>query len=97
MLTATSLLTLAGATAITLALVRVAKALWPQGPQVWITLLSAQFTVFVGAVVAQEAWTVRSGLLLFVSGLVITASALGSQSGVQLLIGKTSPAGKTGP
>lgn len=87
MLTLTDFLTVAGAAAITTALVALLRAAWPRAPEPWSTWVLAEGTVFVGGL-WHGSLTVRGGLLLFVSGMVVATTALGSQTGVQKLIGK---------
>ena len=84
MLTLTNFLTVAGAAAITAALVSLLKAAWPRAPEPWSTWGLAEGTVFVGGFL-QGPLTGREVLLLFVSGMVVAATALGSRSGLQVM------------
>lgn len=85
MLTVTDFLTVAGATAITTALVTFLKKFWPAAPEPWITWRVAEATVFVGGLL-QGSLTWQSGLLLAISGMVVAAAALGSQVGIQKVL-----------
>lgn len=87
MLTVTDFLTVAGAAAITTALVTVLKALWPTAPEPWVTWGVAEATVFVGGLL-QGPLMWQSGLLLAISGMVVAAAALGSQAGIQKILTK---------
>ena len=79
MLTPRDFLTVAGAAAITKALVFLLKAIWKKDLDPWATWTLAEVTVFVGGLL-KGPLTPREGLLLFVSGMVVAAVALGSQS-----------------
>ena len=87
MLTLTNFLTVAGAAAITTALVALLKAIWKTAPEPWVTWTLAEGTVFIGGVL-QGPLTWKEVLLLAVSGMVVAATALGSQAGVQKLVTK---------
>ncbi len=87
MLTLTNFLTVAGAAAITTALGTLLRALWKTAPEPWSTWVLGEVIVFVGGVL-QGSITAREGLLLFVSGMVVAATALGSHTGVTKALGK---------
>jgi hypothetical protein len=87
MLTLTNFLTVAGAATITTALVAFVKSIWKTAPDPWVTWIFAEGTVFVGGVL-QGPLTWKEVLLLGVSGLVVAATALGSQTGIQKVLGK---------
>ncbi len=87
MLTLTNFLTVAGAVAITTALGSLVKMLWKAAPESWSTWMLGEVVVFVGGVL-QGPITAREGLLLFVSGMVVAATALGSHTGVTKALGK---------
>lgn len=87
MLTLTNFLTVAGAAAITTALVALLKALWKAAPEPWVTWVLAESTVFMGGVL-QGPLSGKEVLLLAVSGMVVAATALGSQAGMQKLVTK---------
>lgn len=81
MLTLTNFLTVAGATGITVAVVTLLKLLWPRGPEPWLTWGVAEGVVWVGGVLSAPL-TVSRAVLLLISGMVVAATALGSQAGV---------------
>lgn len=81
MLTLTNFLTVAGAAAITTALVALIKAMWKAAPEPWVTWALAEGTVFMGGVL-RGPLSGKEVLLLAVSGMVVAAVALGSQSAV---------------
>ncbi len=81
MLTLTNFLTVTGAAAITTALGVLIKALWKTAPEPWSTWALGEVVVFVGDVLKGPI-TIRDVLLLFVSGMVVAATALASQTGV---------------
>lgn len=85
MLTLTNFLTIGGATGITVAVVSMIHALWPHGPEPWVTWGVAEIVVFLGGLFS-EPLTVTHGVLFFVSGMVVAATALGSRSGIQQVI-----------
>ncbi|PSR21511.1 MAG: hypothetical protein C7B43_21255 [Sulfobacillus benefaciens] len=87
MLTVTDFLTFTGATSITVALVTFVKIWWPHAPDPWMTWGVAELVVFLGGL-WQTAWTlsVMQSVLLFISGIMVTTMALGSRTGVQLVI-----------
>ncbi len=87
MLTLTNFLTVAGAAAITTALGSLVKMLWKAAPEPWSPWVLGKVVVFVGGVL-QGPITAREGLLLFVSGMVVAATALGSHTGVNKALGK---------
>ncbi len=87
MLTLTNFLTVSGAAAITTALVALLKAMWKAAPEPWVTWALAEGTVFMGGVL-RGPLSGKEVLLLAVSGMVVAATALGSQAGVQKLITK---------
>jgi hypothetical protein len=89
MLTLANFLTIGGATGITVAVVSVIHALWPQGSEAWATWSVAEIVVFLGGLLS-ESLTVAHGVLLFVSGMVVAAAALGSRTGVQMVRTPTS-------
>ncbi len=76
MLTMADFLTVAGATAITTALVTLLKAAWPQAPEPWSTWGVSEGTVFAGGFL-HGPLTVRAALVLVVSGMVVAAAVLG--------------------
>ena len=84
MLTLANFLTIGGATSITVAVVSVIHAVWPQGSDPWVTWGVAELVVFLGGLLT-ESLTAVHGVLLFVSGLVVAAAALGSRTGVRLV------------
>ena len=51
----------------------------------WLTWGVAEIVVFLGGLFS-EPLTVTHGVLLFVSGMVVAATALGSRSGIQQVI-----------
>ena len=85
MLTLTNFLTVAGATGITVAVEALIRSLWPQAPEPWITWGVAEIIVFLGGLFS-EPLTVTHGVLLFVSGMVVAATALGSRAGVHSVL-----------
>ena len=87
MLTMTNFLTVAGAAGITVAVVTLIKKIWPRGPEPWITWGVAELVVFLGGL-WQTVWTlsVMQSVLLFISGIMVITMALGSRTGVQLII-----------
>ena len=85
MLTLTNFLTVAGAAGITVAVVSLIHALWPHGPEPWLTWSVAEIVVFLGGLFS-EPLTVTHGVLLFVSGMVVAATALGSRAGVHSVL-----------
>ncbi len=87
MLTLTDFLTVTGAAAGTTALVALIKAIWKTAPEPWVTWALAEGTVFVGGAL-RSSLSGKEVLLLAVSGMVVAATALGSQAGVQKLITK---------
>ena len=87
MLTLTNFLTVTGTAAITTTLGALVKAFWKTMPEPWSTWMLGEVVVFVGGVL-QGPITAREGLLLFVSGMVVAATALGSQTGVTKALGK---------
>jgi len=82
MLNASNFVTLTGVTAITVAVVRLLKALWPGGPEPWITWGVAEGVTFIGGLITGPL-TAHAILLLGISGMVVAATALGSQAGWQ--------------
>jgi hypothetical protein len=89
MLTLTNFLTVAGAATITTALVALLKDIWKAAPKPWVTWALAEGTVFIGGVLRGPV-NGKEVLLLAVSDMVVAATALGSQAGVQkLLVTKT--------
>ena len=84
MLTLANFLTIGGATGITVAVGALLRSFWPQAPEPWITWGVAEFVVFLGGVLSTPV-TVIHGILLFVSGMVVAATALGSRTGVQMV------------
>lgn len=87
MLTLTNFLTVAGAAAITTALIALLKAIWKAVPEPWVTWALAEGTVFMGGVL-RGPLSGKEVLLLAVSGMMVAATALGSQVGVQKLVMK---------
>ncbi|MDA8204939.1 MAG: hypothetical protein M0Z36_02650 [Thermaerobacter sp.] len=87
MLTLTNFLTVAGAAASTTALVALLKDIWKAAPEPWVTWALAEGTVLIGGVL-RGPLSGKEVLLLAVSGMVVAATALGSQAGVQKLITK---------
>ena len=85
MLTLTNFLTVAGAAGITVAVVSLIHTLWPAGPDPWLTWGVAEIIVFLGGLWS-EPLTILHGLLLFVSGMVVASTALGSQAGVHSVL-----------
>ncbi len=85
-LTGNDFLTIAGTTAITLALANLLKTIWPQSPEPWATWAIAELTVFTGALVLKEAWTTTTVTLWFFSGMVVAAAALGSHTGLTMIM-----------
>ncbi len=84
MLTLTNFLTIGGATGITVAVGALIRSFWPQAPEPWITWGVAEIVVFLGGLLSAPV-TVINGVLLFVSGMVVAAAALGSRTGVQMV------------
>ena len=91
MLTWTNFLTVAGAAAITAALVTLLKSIWKTAPEPWATWAMAELTVFVGGT-SQGPLTWRAVLLLAVSGMVVAATVLGGHSSISQI----SSGGKSG-
>ncbi len=87
MLTLTNFLTVAGAAAITTALVALSKTMWKAAPEPWVTWALAEGTIFMGGVL-RGPLSGKEVLLRAVSGMVVAATTLGSQAGVQKLITK---------
>lgn len=79
---------------MTIAIVSFVKSAWPRGPEPWTTWGIAEITVFVGGFL-KGAFTLREAVLLFFSGIIVAATALGSRSGVQLLIDRPSGGSKS--
>lgn len=90
MLTLTNFLTVSGAAGITVAIVSLIHALWPRGPEPWLTWSVAELVVFFGGLL-NHPLTVTNGMLFFVSGMVVAATALGSQTGIQHVIDRPAP------
>lgn len=84
MLTLTNFLTIGGAAGITVLVVSLIHAVWPQGSDPWVTWGVAELVVFLGGLLT-ESLTATHGVLLFVSGMVVAATALGSRAGVQMV------------
>jgi hypothetical protein len=82
MLTLTDFLTISGATAITVALVSLIRAAWTRAPEPWVTWGAAEFTAFAGGLI-QGHWSLSEVVLLFMSGIVVATTALGSRFGLQ--------------
>ncbi|PSR24316.1 MAG: hypothetical protein C7B47_15070 [Sulfobacillus thermosulfidooxidans] len=80
MLSAANFMTITGATAITVAIVRLLHAVWPRGAEPWITCGVAEGVTFIGGMLTRPL-TVHDLLLLSISGLVVAATTLGSQAG----------------
>ena len=89
MLTLANFLTIGGATGMTVAVVSLIHALWPEGSDPWVTWGVAEIVVFLGGLLS-ESLTAAHGVLLFVSGMVVAAAALGSRAGVQMVRTPTS-------
>ena len=75
MLTMGDFETVAGATAITLAIVKLITAVWPSAPRVWLIWAASEATVFAGGII-RGAVTGTVALELFFSGMVVAAAAL---------------------
>lgn len=84
MLTLANFLTIGGATGITVAVGALIRSFWPQAPEPWIAWGVAEIVVFFGGLLSAPV-TVINGVLLFVSGMVVAAAALGSRTGVQMV------------
>jgi hypothetical protein len=82
MLSAANFVTITGATAITVAVVRLLRALWPRGPEPWITWGVAEGVTLIGGLLTRPL-TAQAIVLLGISGMVVAATALGSQAGWQ--------------
>ena len=82
MLTLTNFLTVAGATGITVAVVSLIHALWPSGPEPWLTWAVAEIIVFLGGLLS-ESLTILHVVLFFVNGMVVASTALGGRAGIQ--------------
>jgi hypothetical protein len=89
MLTMTNFLTVAGAAGITVAVVTLIKKIWPRGPEPWITWGVAEGVVFLGGL-SSSPFTIKQAVLFFISGMVVAATALGSQTGIQHVTGSRS-------
>ncbi len=87
MLTLTNFLTVAGAAAVTTAVVALIKAIWKAAPEPWVTWVLAEGIVFIGGLL-RGPLTWKELVLLVVSGMVVAATALGSQAGVQKITNK---------
>jgi hypothetical protein len=74
--------TVAGAAAVTLAIVKVVTALWASAPRIWVTWAAAEVTTFAYGL-ATHAITWATVLTIFLSGIVVAATAMGSSSGAQ--------------
>ncbi|PSR21474.1 MAG: hypothetical protein C7B45_10620 [Sulfobacillus acidophilus] len=82
MLTLANFGTVAGATAITLAIVKLLTAVWPKVPHMWAVWAAAECTMFVDGLMTGP-WTITKAVELFFSGMVVAATALGSTTGGQ--------------
>jgi hypothetical protein len=87
MLTLSDFGTVAGASAITLAVVKLLTALWPKLPHIWGVFAAAECTMFVDGLLTGP-WTVTKAIDLFFSGLVVAAAALGSKNGSQTIVAR---------
>lgn len=85
MLTLGDFETVAGAAAITLAVVKVLTSMWPKAPRIWILWAAAECTVFAGGLMRGPI-TWQIALELFFSGMVVAATALGSGSGGEAIL-----------
>ncbi len=77
MLTLTDFVTVAGATAITAAVLSLLREIWKTTPEPWCTWALAEVVVFVGGFMAGRV-TVRDALVWFVSGVVAAAAVRAS-------------------
>ena len=73
MLTLTDFMTVAGATAITAAVLSLLQDIWKKAPEPWCTWILAEVVVFLGGLM-QGGVTVRAALVWFVSGIVAAAT-----------------------
>ena len=77
MLTLTDFVTVAGATAITAAVLSLLQEIWKATPKPWCTWVLAEVVVFLGGFMGGRV-TLRDALVWFVSGVVAAAAARNS-------------------
>lgn len=84
MLTVGDFLTVAGASGITVAVVTLLKTMWPRASNPWVTWGVAEVVMFMGGLILNaEPISAKTVALLFMSGMVVATTALGSRITVQ--------------
>jgi hypothetical protein len=84
MLTMSDFLTVAGASGLTVAVVTLLKTMWPRASDPWVTWGVAEAVMFTGGLLFRgDRFTAKTVVLLFMSGIVVATTALGSRTGVQ--------------
>lgn len=87
MLTMSDFLTVAGASGLTVAIVTLLKTLWPGGSDPWVTWGVAEAVMFTGGLLFHgDQLTAKTVVLLFMSGIVVATTALGSQTSTSLVL-----------